>query len=352
MLRSAEILSDGGKGTFSGEIDLDTLSYTINGTLDDLLIKPKAVSANIDGNIELKGSNGKISIEADLKIPRARIIIPDEPKKKLPEIKFVDEDEKEEFVIQDTKETDFFEDNVAMDVQASIPRNTWVKGRGANIEIKGTFDIKKEYGGHIKIFGTANTVRGSYKILGKLFTIRRGTVSFRGQDEINPLLDIQALYEVSNVNAFINIVGTAKKPEIKFSSDPPMQESDILSYIVFGTSTDKIGSGERNSLQGIATGIAGGIAVNELKGVLGEDLSPDVLRIGSGQGGTEIEVGKYLTDNLYVSYQRGSQDSALGTSTLTTDWVFIEYEIFDFLTLDSQVGGENSGADLFYNFNF
>jgi translocation and assembly module TamB len=270
----------------------------------------------------------------------------------LPEIKFVDEDEKEEFVIQDTKETDFFEDNVAMDVQASIPRNTWIKGRGANIEIKGTFDIKKKYGGHIKIFGTANTVRGSYKILGKLFTIRRGTVSFRGQDEINPLLDIQALYEVSNVNAFINIVGTAKKPEIKFSSDPPMEQSDILSYIVFGTSTDKIGSGERNSLQGIATGIAGGIAVNELKGVLGEDLSPDVLRIGSGQGGTEIEVGKYLTDNLYVSYQRGSQDTALGTSTLTTDWVFIEYEIFDFLTLDSQVGGENSGADLFYNFNF
>jgi translocation and assembly module TamB len=352
LLRSAEISSDGGKGTFSGEIDLDTLSYTIKGNLDDLLIKPKAVSANIDGNIELKGSNGKISIEADLKIPRARIIIPDQPKKKLPEIKFVDEDEKEEFVIQDTKETDFFEDNVAMDVQASIPRNTWIKGRGANIEIKGTFDIKKKYGGHIKIFGTANTVRGSYKILGKLFTIRRGTVSFRGQDEINPLLDIQALYEVSNVNAFINIVGTAKKPEIKFSSDPPMEQSDILSYIVFGTSTDKIGSGERNSLQGIATGIAGGIAVNELKGVLGEDLSPDVLRIGSGQGGTEIEVGKYLTDNLYVSYQRGSQDTALGTSTLTTDWVFIEYEIFDFLTLDSQVGGENSGADLFYNFNF
>ncbi len=352
LLRSAEILSDGGKGTFSGEIYLDTLSYSITGNLDDLLIKPKAVSANIDGNIELKGSGGKISIEADLKIPRARIIIPDEPKKKLPEIKFVDEDEKGEFVIQDTKETDFFEDNVAINVQASIPRNTWIKGRGANIEIKGTFDIKKEYGGHIKIFGTANTVRGSYKILGKLFTIRRGTVSFRGLDEINPLLDIQALYEVSSVNAFINIVGTAKKPEIKFSSDPPMQESDILSYIVFGTSTDKIGSGERNSLQGIAAGIAGGIAVNKLKGVLGEDLSPDIFRIGSGEAGTEVEVGKYLTDKLYVSYQRGSQSTTLGTSALTTDWVFIEYEIFDFLTLDSTVGGENSGADLFYNFNF
>jgi autotransporter translocation and assembly factor TamB len=352
FLRSAEILSDGGRGTFSGEINLDTLSYTIKGTLDDLLIKPKAVSANIDGNIELKGSEGKISIEGNLKIPRARIIIPEEPKKKLPEIKFVDEEKEEEFVIQDTKETDFFEDNVAINVQASIPRNTWIKGRGANIEIKGKFDIKKEYGGHIKIFGTANTVRGSYKILGKLFTIRRGTVSFRGQHEINPLLDIQALYEVSKVSAFINISGTAKKPEIKFSSDPPMEESDILSYIVFGTSTDKIGSGERNSLQGIAAGIAGGIAVNELKGVLGEELSPDVLRIGSGEAGTEVEVGKYLTDNLYVSYQRGAQDTALGTSTLTTDWVFIEYQIFNFLTLDSQAGGENSGADLFFNFNF
>jgi translocation and assembly module TamB len=352
LLRSAEIVSDGGKGTFSGEIYLDTLSYSIDGNLDHLLIQPKAVSANVDGNLKLKGSEGKISLEADLVIPRARIIIPEEPKKKLPEIKFVDEDQEGEFVIQDTKETDFFEDNVAINVQASIPRNTWIKGRGANIEIKGTFDIKKEYGGHIKIFGTANTVRGSYKILGKLFTIRRGTVSFRGLDEINPLLDIQALYEVSSVDAFINIVGTAKKPKIEFSSDPPMEESEILSYIVFGTSTNKIGSGQRNSLQGIAAGIAGGVAVNELKGVLGEDLSPDVLRIGSGEAGTEIEVGKYLTDKLYVSYQRGSQNTTLGTSTLTTDWVFIEYEIFNFLTLDSTVGGENPGADLFYNFNF
>jgi translocation and assembly module TamB len=352
LLRSAEILSDGGKGTFSGEVYLDTLSYSMKGNLDDLLIKPKAVSADIDGNIELKGSEGKISIEADLKIPRARIIVPQEPEKKLPEIKFVDEGEKEQFVIEETKETDFFEDNVEIKAQASIPRNAWIKGRGANIEIKGTFDIKKKYGGHIKIFGTANTVRGSYKILGKLFKIQRGTVSFRGQEEINPLLDIQALYEVSNVKAFINITGTAKKPKINFSSDPPMEESDILSYIVFGTSSDKIGSGERHSLQGIAAGIAGGVAVSELKGVLGEELSPDILRIGSGEAGTEIEVGKYLTNDLYVSYQRGSQDSALGTSTLTTDWVFIEYQIFKFLTLDSQAGGENSGADLFFNFNF
>ncbi len=352
FLRSAEISSDGGKGTFSGEIDVDALSYSIRGSLDHFLIQPKAISANVDGNVELTGSEGKIDIEGDIKIPRARIIIPDQPKKKLPEIKFVDEDEKGEFVIQDTKETDFFEDNIALDVKASIPRNAWVKGRGANIELKGTFNIIKKYGGHIKIFGTANTVRGSYKILGKLFTIQRGTVSFGGQYEINPLLDIQALYKVSNVNAYINIVGTAEKPQIKFSSDPPMEESDILSYIVFGTSSDKIGSGERNSLQGIATGIAGGVAVNELKGVLGEELSPDVLRIGSGQAGTELEVGKYLTDKLYVSYQRGSQNTTLGTSTLTTDWVFIEYEIFNFLTLDSTVGGENSGADLFYNFNF
>ena len=352
LLRSAEILSDEGKGTFSGEVDLYTLSYSIKGSLERLLVKPKAVSANVDGDIELKGSGGKIDIEADIQIPRARIIIPEEPEKKLPEIKFVDEGEEREFVIQDTKETDFFEDNVAINVKASIPRNAWIKGRGANIEIKGTFDIKKKYGEHVKIFGTANTVRGSYKILGKLFTIRRGTVSFRGQDEINPLLDIQALYEVSNVDAFINITGTAKKPVIKFSSSPPMEESDIISYIVFGTSTNRIGSGERRSLQSIAAGIAGGVAVNELKGVLGEELSPDVLRISSGEAGTEIEVGKYLTDKLYVSYQRGSQNTTLGTSTLTTDWAFIEYEIFSFLTLDSTVGGENSGADLFYNFSF
>ena len=351
ILRSLEIQSDGGKGHLSGEIDLETISYNVAGKLDNLNIKPKWVSANLKGDLSLSGNKGKLSISGDLMIPKARVTIPDEEEKKLPEIKFVDE-EKEEFVLKETKKTDLFNDDVAVDLKASLARNTWIKGRGANIEVKGNFDIKKDFGGPLRIFGTANTLRGNYRALGKVFSIERGSVNFRGTHDINPLIDIQALYKVSSIKIFINISGTAKKPEIKFSSDPPLQEIDILSYLVFGTSSDKIGSNERRSLQGAAAGLAGGIALNQLKSLIGEGLSPDVLRITGSEYGTELEVGKYLTENLYISYKRGVADSPSGTSTLTTDWIFIEYQIFNFLTLDSQMGGQNSGADMFYNFNY
>jgi len=351
ILRSLEIQSDGGRGDLSGEIDLETISYNVAGKLDNLNIKPKYVSASLKGDLNISGIKGKISINGKLKVPKARVTIPDELEKKLPEIKFVGE-EKEEFVLKETKKTDFFNDDVAIDIEASLPKDTWIKGRGANIEIKGKFDIKKEFGAPLKIFGTANTVRGNYSVLGKVFRIERGTANFRGTPDINPLIDIQALYKVSSVKIFINISGTTKKPEIKFSSDPPLQETDILSYLVFGTSSQKIGSNERRSLESAAAGLAGGIALNQLKSLIGKELSPDVLRITGSEQGTELEVGKYLTENLYISYKHGVADSPSGTSTLTTDWIFIEYQIFDFLTLDSQIGGQNSGADMFYNFNY
>ncbi|MDA2918439.1 translocation/assembly module TamB [Desulfobacterota bacterium AH_259_B03_O07] len=346
------IITDDGDGTFDGDIDLSTLSFNLNGKMNRFLIKPKGVSARLDGSLKVKGNDGKISINGDIKVPRTRINIPEEPPKKLPDIKFVDEEEKEKIVIEDTKKTDFFVENIAIDLKASMPRNAWIRGKGANIEVEGDFDIEKGYGEELRLFGTVKTIRGTYKVLGKVFFIEKGTVSFRGMPEINPLLDLQALHKVSNVKVFINISGTAKKPKLIFSSDPPMQETDIISYIVFGTSSDKIGADERNSLQSTAAGLAGGIAAQKLQSLVGENISPDVLRMGTGEQGTEFEVGKYLTDDLYVSYNRGISESTLETTNLLTDWVFIEYYFFNFLSVESQIGNVNSGADLFYNFNF
>ena len=77
-----------------------------------------------------------------------------------------------------------------------------------------------------------------------------------------------------------------------------------------------------------------------------------MLSIGGGSEGPQIEVGKYLTQDLYIAYERGTTQSILDSTTITTNKVLVEYTVFKNVTIDADVGGENPGADLFYNFNY
>lgn len=359
FLKTLEIQTEEGKGTFEGDINFNKLSYNINGKMDNLQIMPKGITARIDGDVKIEGRDGKIHISGDTKVRNAQIKIPDLPTKKIEDIKFVDEQE-EEFAIKEAEETDYYRDKVAMDLNVNLPGNAWVKGKGANIEIKGKIGVTKKYTKPLILTGNITTVRGTYEFFGKLFKIRRGEVSFRGTPEINPFLDVTALYKVSNVNVFVNVSGTAEKPKIELSSEPPMDQTEIFSYLVFGTSSEKLGAGERVSLEQRATQALALMAAGQLKGVIGEQFGLDIISISGGEGGfkgTEVEVGKYLTDKLYIAYQRSSPFTqtviqSASTSPAVIDQVHVVYQLFDFLTLESQISGYQSGADVFYNFNY
>ncbi|NIP38845.1 MAG: translocation/assembly module TamB, partial [Candidatus Dadabacteria bacterium] len=344
--------SGDGQATFSGVYSFADLGYSALADFEQFRINPRRINTNLTGNLELTGTASDLYAKGKLRLGGTRINISEPTKQEVSEIKFVDEteDQNGEIVIKDYEQEDYFKDNVALDLDITIPKNSWVRGRGANVELKGGLKIDKEHKDDPVITGNISAVRGTYKIFGKLFKIQEGNVNFPGVKELNPLLDITALYNVSDVNVFVGIGGDVKNPQIKLSSDPALQETDIISYLIFGTTSDKLGTGERSTLGQAASGLAGGVALSQLKGVLGDNVSPDVLSVGSGANGPELEVGKYLNDDIYFAYERkSSSDSA---SSIPTNTVKVEYRLFDFLSVGSEVGSEQSGGDLFLNFEY
>jgi autotransporter translocation and assembly factor TamB len=147
FLRTLEIQTDGGSGTLRGDFDLKKLSYNLSGKMDNFQINLKEIEAKLDGDIGVKGGEGKNYVSGNIKITRV-----DQRKEKKPE----------QFVITEVKQADYFRDNIGMDLNVSIPGNAWVKGKGANIEVKGDLGIIKKYGGPIIVTGIVNTVRGTY----------------------------------------------------------------------------------------------------------------------------------------------------------------------------------------------
>lgn len=367
-LRPAKIDTGEGEGVFEGRVDFRDLSYTGKGTMSNMLMKsyPADVTANLDGDLEIEGKFLNAFIKGNITARNLEIIVPEKPLKEIESIKFIDEQDadKDEFIFTGEKKEDFVEEFIALDLGLDIPRDSWVKGGGANIEVEGKLDIDKSYKEPYFITGNIDVVRGDYQFMGRLFKIENGTVSFRGKKIIDPFLDLRATYEVASVEVFINVTGTAEKPKIQLSSDPPLDENEIVSYLVFGTSSDKLGTDERVEFQEKAGEVLGTMAVGELRNAIGDDLAIDVMTIKGGQTGfrdTHLEIGKYLTDDLYVGYERLSYERyfyeryffspGLPSSTVTANRAVIEYRVFDFLTLESEIG-EEAGADVFFNFDY
>ena len=368
VLQPVIINTGEGKGIFDGKIDLRDLTYTAKGTMDGMLVKsnPDDVTANLYGDIKIKGQGFKAFIDGKITANEVKAIVPEKPVKYIENIQFVDNRSArlEEFIFTGKGPEDYFIEHIAMDINVDIPNNSWIKGSGANIEVEGKLNVKKNYGEMYVVSGSIDVVRGEYHFMGKLFNIEGGTVSFRGKEVVNPFLDVRALYEVSSVQVYINITGTAEKPKIQLTSDPPLDENEIVSYLVFGTSTDNLSSDDRLAFQERAGQVLGTMAVGELREMLGEEFAIDVITIKGGETGfrdTHVEVGKYITKDLYVGYERFSYERfyyeryffspGLPSSTVTANRAVIEYRLFDFLTVESEIG-EESGADLFFNFDY
>ncbi|MEE8044139.1 MAG: translocation/assembly module TamB domain-containing protein, partial [Thermodesulfobacteriota bacterium] len=368
ILQPAIINTGEGEGVFGGRVDLRDLSYTGKGTMKGLLVKsnPDDVTANLDGEIDVKGQGFKAFIDGNITARNVKAIVPEKAVKYIENIQFVDDRniQAEEFIFTGKGPVDYFIEYIAMDIDVDIPTNSWIKGSGANIEVEGKLKVKKNYGELYVVSGNIDVVRGEYHFMGKLFNIESGTVSYRGKEVVDPFLDVRALYEVSSVRIFINVTGTAEKPKIQLTSDPPLDENEIVSYLVFGTSSENLSTDDRVSFQEKAGEVLGTMAVGEIREMFGEDFALDVITIKGGQTGfrdTHVEVGKYLTKDLYVGYERFSYERfyyeryffspGIPSSTVTANRAVIEYRLFDFLTLESDIG-EESGADLFFNFDY
>jgi autotransporter translocation and assembly factor TamB len=248
-------------------------------------------------------------------------------------------------------------DNVQMDVRLRIPDNLILRGRkirpggptraaigDINITVGGDLTIRKESGGQPTLTGTITTVRGTYQFQGRQFELARGgTVRFTGDADLNPILDVTATREIpdTGVEARVRITGNAKLPELQLSSTPPLDESDILSLIVFNRPVNELGSGERTSLAATAGGIATGFIATPLGQSIGKALDLDLFEINTmaeGESiGAELTVGEQIGDKTFFKLRQTFGDR-------TYSEFLLEYQIADFLRFVGSGAPEASNA--------
>jgi hypothetical protein len=197
-------------------------------------------------------------------------------------------------------------ENVTLNLETRIHRDTWIENSDAQVEIRGKLHVFKPPRHEPIITGQIMTAQGSLAVAGKTFTVQQGQILFTGGREIDPSLHIVARYETQKYQVLATITGTANKPELTLSSIPTLSQSDILSVLVFGKPSNQLTQGQQQGLQQQALSMAGGYAASQVGKAVAQALGLESLGINVAPGGG-LGLGTYLTQSLYVS---ASQESS------------------------------------------
>lgn len=290
-------------------------------------------SVNLNGTLKAPRISGKLDvIQGEVRPDLAFLEHGSTPVKRDPTITVVSAANGESSPNQNSKKGSDAADselvrNTSLLIQVHIPNNFWVKHRNANLELSGNIQAAQTPGGKPTITGVIETLRGWVGFQGRRFTVTRGRVEFTGSGKINPTLDVNAEYRVTNylVNAVVS--GTVEKPALKLVSEPQLDQADILALLLFNKPMSALGKGEQVSLQQNAVSLTSGFAASTIGAAVSkalglQDLGVDLADVDFSGG--QVRYGRYLSRNTFVSVGQDvtgkTGQEAAAEYQITRDW--------------------------------
>jgi translocation and assembly module TamB len=234
-----------------------------------------------------------------------------------------------------------------LDLSLDLGRELRFAAEGLDTRLAGRLRVTSRPGGVLEGRGTIRTVRGTYWAFGQKLDIDRGRVIFDGP-LANPSLDIVALRRNLAVEAGIEITGNVRAPLVRLTSNPPVPDSEKLSWLLTGGPSGSTSAREAAALSA-ATAALVGRGGTSLTHQVAQSIGLDEISVTqrtTGAGSLEgqvLTVGKRITDRLYVAFEQGL--------TIATNALRVEYVLSRYFTV-SAFAGTSSGVAVNFRRNW
>jgi translocation and assembly module TamB len=230
-----------------------------------------------------------------------------------------------------------------------------------NLRAAGDLYFYKDPQQPLYVSGSFDTLSGTYAFQGRRFDVDpASSVIFRG--DLNPEVYVGVTRTISGVDTRVVLAGPLRQPELRLSSVPPLGESDILSLIVFNTSSNDLTALQQQELVARAGTLAAGFLATPLVTALSGQIGLDILEIEPGDQfgnpGAKVTVGQEIAPGLVARFSRQFGSEPYDEAT-------IEYYLSRILRLratfsDAQTVTsrspfrrvERAGVDLLFFFSF
>jgi autotransporter translocation and assembly factor TamB len=239
-------------------------------------------------------------------------------------------------------------DPVRVHLRLRLQRDAWVRWREANVELGGELAIDKEPYEDAVITGTVVLRRGWYAFEGRRFELREGSITL-GAAPGDVEVDITGVHRVRGYDVVARVRGPASAPELTLSSEPSLEEADVLSLLVFGKPASQLTQGQAAGLEEQTMRLAGQYVIRELSASVRDTLGLHTLEVElpEGQGGTGVvTAGRYVGRNVLVSL--GQEFGASVAEVFR-----LEYALTSRISLrGSTTTTGRSGADIVWRYRY
>jgi translocation and assembly module TamB len=231
-------------------------------------------------------------------------------------------------------------------VLVDAPRNLWISGKDANVELGLQPGFRVEVTDVTRVFGQIMIKRGRVDVVGRRFDLKaESTARFMGPPDL-PELDIAAKHvnEEENITVLVTVKGTPEHLRIAISAPdrPDLTETQLYTLIATGRLTFGGGTASSSTPTDRAVSLVGGLVAAQLQKSLSKKLPFDVLTIEAENGGPRLEAGTYLTSDLYVGYvgRLGADPARLQNRNA----VHLEYELGSHWSFQGEYGDAKTGS--------
>jgi len=191
--------------------------------------------------------------------------------------------------------------------------------------------------------GRIQVVEGRYAAYGQSLDIERGILSFVGPID-NPGIDVLAVRETPTVTAGVQVSGTVQRPRVTLYSDPPLPDTEKLSWLVLGHGLETGGQQEFALLQIAAGALLGQAESVGTQAQLAEALGIESFGVRAGEGddlsSAVVSIGKRLSSRTMLIFEQSFD----GLSQV----VKVVYQLSSRVRLEAQAGQQSSSFDAFY----
>jgi translocation and assembly module TamB len=266
------------------------------------------------GELALEWEGLRSSLTGDLNIAEADIDIASNPEAGIPTLEVIeinrpgDEDEPLEDEPRRTASA------TEIDVRIRAPGRVFTRGRGVDAEW--SLDLRLQGTPRDpRLYGEARSVRGTLALSGQPFEIDDARILFDG-DPMDAEINLTATRDTADLTAYIRLTGTARDPEVSFTSNPALPEDEILPQVLFGRSVEDLSALEAAQLAASLASLSGRASLDLV----------DAARAAAGldrfnvrqdaAGGFLVAGGVYLTRDVYLEVAR----TGLGHAQTRIEW--------------------------------
>lgn len=284
-----------GKARAAGEIELKGLrpsQFDLTLVTDNVAYRNDMLSAVFDGEVSLAGPPEMPTIAGSVAVKQGKVQL------KLPQMGAGNW-------------------NANLDLDVHTADDVIVRGFGVDLMLAGAVHV----GGTVQdpaLDGKVTVTRGNVNYLGTKFALLHGSAEFASARGINPYLDVRGEAKLDGVGVTLLLQGTLDKLSTELRSEPEMPDQELMAMLGWPgrisalLSGSQVDSGLDEEMAKLIEAELARQFVGDLASTFQSVLDLDDLQIKPSfmEKSIQIEVGKYVLDDVYITYSRKLQEFA------------------------------------------